>query len=172
MHIRKSTSPDSQFIRKLHLEAFDSNEREVVSRLALELASASEPVLSLVAVEEDEIIGHVVFSPMKIIPGNDVFAYILAPLAVVPARQKQGIGTQLIQSGLNALAEMGVDAVFVLGDPNYYKRSGFYVGHSINAPYQLPYPEAWLAKELKAGALQGVTGTADCMPALMLPELW
>lgn len=172
MHIRKSTLSDSQLIKQLHLEAFDSNEREDVSRLALELISESESVQSLVAIEGDEIIGHVVFSPMRITPSNDVLAYILAPLAVAPAKQKQGVGSKLIQSGLDTLTAIGIDAVFVLGDPNYYSRSGFNIRHSVKTPYQLAYPEAWLALELKAGSLQGVSGTADCLSALMFPKLW
>lgn len=172
MDIRKSTSADSGLIRKLHVEAFDVSEREAVAKLALDLIDESESVLSLVAVENDEIIGHVVFSPMKIMPDDNLSAYILAPLAVAPDRQKQGVGSRLIRSGMDALAEMKVDAVFVLGDPDYYGRSGFRAGHGVSAPYPIPYPEAWLIREVTAGALQGVSGTAQCLAVLMDPEHW
>ena len=154
------------------MEAFDSNEREVVAKLALELVGESESVLSLVATEDDEIIGHIVFSPMKIASNNDSLAYILAPLAVAPAKQKQGIGSQLIQFGLKTLSEIGVDAVFVYGDPNYYNRSGFNRRHKIEAPYKLEYSVAWLAIELTENSLQGVSGTASCLSPLMSSELW
>ncbi len=172
MNIRESLTSDLESIRNLHLEAFGEEEGETVSKLALDLAGGSSSILSLVAVEEGAVIGHVVFSPISISNNDNLSGFILAPLAVLPSEQKQGVGGRLIQFGLDTLAKNDVDAVFVLGDPNYYSRSGFHTGHDVNPPYSLPYPEAWQAKELKVGALQGVSGTVECVSVLMSPELW
>ncbi|KHD07787.1 hypothetical protein PN36_29015 [Candidatus Thiomargarita nelsonii] len=174
MNIRESLNSDLESIRNLHLEAFGEEENEEVSKLALDLASDSDSssILSLVAVEEGAVIGHVVFSPISISNNDNLSGFILAPLAVSPSEQKQGVGSKLIQFGFDTLAKNDVDAVFVLGDPNYYSRSGFHTDHDVNPPYSLPYPEAWQAKELKVGALQGVSGTVECVSVLMPPELW
>jgi len=172
MNIRESLSSDLESIRNLHLEAFGKEESEEISKLALVLADDSSSNLSLIAVKEGAVIGHVVFSPIDISNNDNLSCFILVPLAVSPSEQKQGVGSKLIQFGLDTLAKNDVDTVFVLGDPNYYKRSGFHTGHNVNPPYSLPYPEAWQAKELKEGALQGVSGTIECVSALMSPELW
>jgi len=172
MNIRKSLTSDLESIRNLHLEAFGEEESEEVSTLALDLAGVSSSILSLVAVKVGAVIGHVVFSPISISDNDNLSGFILAPLAVSPLEQKQGVGSKLIQFGLDTLAKNDVDAVFVLGDPNYYCRSGFHTGHDVNPPYSLPYPEAWQAKELKVGVLQGVSGTVECVSALMSSKLW
>lgn len=172
MEIRQSLSSDLKAIGALHLEAFGAQENEIVSKLALALAGLASPVLSLVAVNKEQVIGHVIFSPVSISTNTTLSCVILAPLAVSPAVQKQGVGSRLIRSGLDNLAKRNVDLVFVLGDPNYYCRSGFKPCKQIKPPYLLPYPEAWQAKELKAGVLHGVSGTVACLPPLMSPELW
>ena len=172
MEIRESLASELSSIGDLHLEAFGEEEGEQVSKLAVELASNSPSNFSLVALEEDSIIGNAVFSPVGISNHADLSGFILAPLAVSPSRQKQGVGSRLIKTGLDVLAKKQVDVVFVLGDPNYYGRSGFHTDHDVNPPYSLPYPEAWQVLELKAGILKGVSGTVKCAPALMYPELW
>lgn len=60
----------------------------------------------------------------------------------------------------------------VLGDPNYYARSGFAAGHNIEPPYKLKYPEAWMARQLVDGVLDKVKGTARCAACLSSPEYW
>jgi len=170
MTIRKSLASDLEPIKNLYLDAFGDEENEDVSRLALDLASDSSSTLSLVAVEDDMVIGHVVFSPVIILNNENITSFILSPIAVSPL--KQGIGSKLIQFGLNTLAKNNVDTVFVLGDPNYYRRRGFHTEHDVKPPYSLSYPEAWQVIELKVGALNGVSGTVECVSALMSPELW
>lgn len=172
MIIRKSLVSDLDPIKNLHLEAFGDEENEIVSNLAVDLASDSSSTLSLVAVEDDEVIGHVVFSPVTISNNENISSVILAPLAVSPLKQKQGIGSKLIQFGLDMLAKNNVETVFVLGDPNYYRRSGFHTEHNVKPPYSIPYPEAWQVIELKVDALKGVSATVECVSALMSPELW
>lgn len=172
MDIRESLTTDFESIKALHHEAFGDEENEEVAKLALNLASDTPSNLSLVAVKGTAVIGHIVFSPVSISNNDYLSGYILAPLAVAPSSQKQGIGSDLIQYGLDVLANNDVDAVFVLGDPNYYRRCGFHTAHNIKPPYSVPYPEAWQVKELKAGVLQGVSGTVECVSVLMVPELW
>ena len=172
MEIRESSTSELDRIRELHLDAFDAEENEEVSRLAVELAVDSATNLSLVALDDGLIVGHVVFSPVSVSNHVELSGFILAPLAVAPSRQKQGVGSKLIDSGLDTLATRDVDVAFVLGDPNYYGRSGFHTEHDVNPPYQLPYPEAWQARELRTGALEGISGTVQCVPASMCPAIW
>ncbi len=78
-------------------------------------------VISLVAVEADRVVGHILFTRL----GAPFPALALAPLAVVPERQRRGIGSRLIRTGLDAAAQGGWRGVFVLGEPGYYGRFGF-----------------------------------------------
>ncbi|CAG34972.1 GNAT family N-acetyltransferase [Desulfotalea psychrophila] len=172
MIIRESKSRELEAIYALHMAAFDADERELVAKLAIDLIKAAHPLLSLVAVSDDLVIGHILFSPVSISNNDNLSCFILAPLAVSPARQRQGVGSQLIEHGLRTLTAQGADVVFVLGDPDYYSRSGFHPVHDVSPSYSLPYPEAWQAKELRVGALQGVSGTVECVSVLMSPELW
>ena len=92
---------------------------------------------------------------------------MLAPLAVDPAVQRQGVGTALVQEGVRRLTDLGFAKLFVLGDPGYYRRHGFAAETAISPPYQLP--EEW------AGAWQGLPlgeGVADLAGTLRVPEPW
>lgn len=175
MQIRPSTSADFDAIHALHLAAFDESEAETVANLACDILTdeSAEPLISLVADENQSIIGHIVFSAMSIQDADDVNAAILAPLAVAESHQKQGLGTQLIQAGLSQLKQQGVNAVFVLGDPNYYQRTGFEAGHHVATPYPIEYPtEAWMALRLDDGDLTSLRGVAKCCDTLMDEALW
>jgi putative acetyltransferase len=116
--IRGEKQADSQAIHELVAAAFRRpDEAVVIDRLR----SASACVISLVAVEGDEIVGHVVFSRM-IAPFR---ALGLGPISVKPSRQHTGIGSLLIRTGLDQAREAGWQGVFVLGDPRFYSRFGF-----------------------------------------------
>lgn len=173
MIIRESLNTDLTSIRALHLAEFGEEENQVVSKLAVALVNDLSSNLSLVAVEGDDVIGHVVFSPVTISNHEKLSSFILAPLVVASSVQNQGVGSKLIQFGFDTLANRGVGSVFVYGDPNYYSRSGFGTADNVKPPYVISYPaEAWQVKELKADALQGISGTIKCVSALMEPELW
>lgn len=171
MEIRESAPSELASIEALHMDAFGEEENQAVSKLAVELARQDRS-LSLLATDSDQILGHIIFSPIRISGNENLSGFILAPLAVSPFHQKQGVGKALIQHGLNYLQAQGVGVVFVLGDPNYYGLCGFQTKHEIQAPYAMPYPQAWQVIELKSGALEGVTGVLECVPALMSPDLW
>jgi len=173
--IRESVESDKKAIGKVHLNAFDQSEGETVSQLAIDLLEdkTAQPILSLVAEQDNEIIGNVIFSSVSIEGAENVSAYILAPLAVSMFAQKKGIGTQLINKGLETLKQRGAEIVLVYGDPNYYLRTGFKAGHKLKPPYKLEYPlEAWMAQEMVEGVLTKTQGTVRCAKALSSPDFW
>jgi len=175
MKIRESVENDKKSIRKVHENAFDQSERDTVSQLAIDLLEdkTALPILSLVAERDNEIIGNVIFSSVNIEGVEGVSAYILAPLAVTRFAQRSGIGTQLINKGLEILKERGAEIVLVYGDPNYYMRIGFKAGHNLKPPYKLKYPEeAWMAQELVEGTLSKTQGIVQCASSLNSPEYW
>ena len=174
MKIRESVENDKKSIRKVHKNAFGQSEGETVSQLAIDLLEdkTALPILSLVAEQDNEIIGNVIFSSVNIEGAEGISAYILAPLAVIKDNQRKGIGTKLINQGLESLRKRGAEIVLVLGDPNYYTRTGFKAGHNLKAPYKLEYPEAWMAQGLVEGVLTKAQGVVRCASSLSSPEHW
>ena len=139
MNIREATTLDCDSIHHLYCSAFDEQERELVSKLASELFTEKSTlkIISLVAEIKGIVVGHIACSPIGI-PGNPSFrGYILAPLAVLPAYQKQLIGSRLVKCAIACLEDMDIDILFVYGDPNYYGRFGFSSELAIN--YIPPY---------------------------------
>ena len=177
--IRPATELDQEAIDRLLLDAFGEPQgHEIVALVHALLADATaEPRLSLVAVEEGAIVGHVLLTRATIEPdGRGVEARILAPLAVAPGRQGQGIGAALIREGLSGLAASGVDLVLVLGHPGYYPRHGFKPAAALGleAPYPIPavHTEAWMVQALRPGVIGTVQGTVRCARALDEPQHW
>ena len=103
------------------------------------------PILLWVAEADNVVVAHVSISPVTLSEHADWRGYALAPLAVTPEHQKSGIGTELVQRGLQHLSEMGVHMVFVYGDPEYYGRFGFVAETAVPyvPPYALEFPSAW-----------------------------
>ena len=175
MQIRESAENDKDTIRIVHQNAFGEPEGEAVSQLAIDLLEdkTAQPILSLVAEKNKKIIGNVIFSSVNIKGFKGVSAYILAPLAVVKDNQGKGIGTLLINKGLETLKERGAEIVLVYGDPNYYMRTGFKAGHNLKPPHKLKYPEeAWMAQELVEDILTKTQGMVQCASSLNSPEYW
>ncbi len=173
MRIRAATAGDAAAITRLHEQAFGAPDGPVIARLVSELLQhpSAQPLLSLVATEDAGISGHALFTAVRI-DGKACKGFILAPLAVAPDCQRKGIGKTLLEHGCGELAARGAEFVLVLGDPNYYARADFTATHSIRAPYELRYPEAWMARELSVGALAKATGTVTCAAPLMQPQHW
>ncbi len=175
MNIRASVENDKNAIRNVYLNAFDQPEAEIVAQLAINLLGdrTAFPLLSLIAEQDDEIIANIIFSSVNIEGAQSVSAYILAPLAASNFVQRKGIGTRLINKGLDILKQRGAEIVLVYGDPNYYKRIGFHVAHNLKPPYKLKYPEeAWMALELVENVLKKTPGTVGCAASLNSPEYW
>lgn len=124
--IRTEDTADYNAVRRVVAEAFaraeytDGDEHNLVDRLRM--TEAYIPALSLVAVVDGEIVGHIMFSRVHI---GTVEAIALAPLAVLPAYQHRGIGLALIQAGHRRAQELGYSCSVVLGAPGYYAKSGY-----------------------------------------------
>lgn len=179
MEIRSSRHADIDAIAKLHREAFGPQEGEVVAALAIDLLGdpTARPVLSLLAEENGELRGHVLFSSVSVVDGSlSVPGRILAPVGVSSKVQGMGIGSRLIRAGLEQLRAVGVRLVFVLGHPSYYPRFGFEPAGrlGLEAPYPVPdrVADAWMVLELEAGHLGHVKGTVQCAEVLNQPEHW
>ena len=129
------------------------------------LHAGKSDVLSLVYFDE-EIVGHVAFSECGTPEYPNKFS-LLAPLAVSPSKQKQGIGSELARHGLQILSEKGVMKAFVLGDPNYYGRFGFEPEPGVLPPYELPteWAAAWQSMALSDTAV-------NAHGKLMVSEPW
>ncbi|WP_108651139.1 GNAT family N-acetyltransferase [Dongshaea marina] len=174
LNIRETNADDHPLIRQIHEDAFGEPEGKTIAQLACDMLNdeTAKPLLSLIAHRDNRPVGHILFSNVTIEGHEQQSVFILAPLAVSKECQHQGIGGQLIQQGLQRLKERDADIVIVLGDPNYYGRFGFGGSHHIQAPHPLAYPQAWLASELKPGALNTAVGIARCADALSDPEYW
>lgn len=161
--IRQSRPDDMAFIERLYPAAFPNEDLLPLVRTLL----AGEPeILSLLASIDGALAGHILFTICGI-TGTPANAALLAPLAVASEWQKQGVGTALIREGLDRLEQAGVAQIFVLGDPAYYRRSGFKVETAIAPPYPLPgeWRGAWQSLSL-GGA------TPPSQGKLLLPEVW
>jgi putative acetyltransferase len=124
------------------------------------------PDLSLVAVKEGKIVGHILFSPIIIetAKGN-IQALSLAPMAVLPAFQNRGIGSELVQEGLSRCRRLDHKIVVVIGHPDYYPRFGFILARPQGLAVAFPVPdEAFMVQELVPRALESIKGTVRYPP--------
>ncbi len=154
--IRKEEDRDRTNIYELNKQAFGSTgEADLINRLR---ASAS-PIVSLVAESDGEVIGHIVFTPVKIDGFPELNLMGLAPMAVAPKVQKSGVGSALVHAGLRACRELETGAVVVLGHIDYYPKFGFRPAHQFNCSCEFDVPkEAFMIQELKPGYLQDASG--------------
>ena len=156
MLIRAEKECDRDAVRAVNLSAFESPaEADLVDALRQE----AHPIVSLVAVEDAEIAGHVMFSPAIVAGRPDLQVMGLGPMAVVPGYQRKGIGSALVRAGVDQCRRLGFDAVIVLGHPHFYPRFGFVpaVRFGIHSGYEVP-DEAFMVLELHPDALSGISG--------------
>lgn len=162
--IRAETAAEHRAVRRVNELAFDGpGEATLVEALREE----ARPYISLVAVSEGDVVGHVFFSPVTIEAEEAVStAMALGPMAVLPAYQRQGIGSQLVREGLKECLRAGQEVVFVLGHPHYYPRFGFAPASAQGLRCLYPVPdEVFMVTELRAGALAGRRGIVRYHPA-------
>lgn len=160
MKIRAATARDAEGIRNVHLNAFPTaGEADLVERLAHD----GDVAISIVAGDE-AIAGHILLSWMRAdADGRGLRALGLGPLAVIPERQGEGIGSALIQAAVAKARANGAEIIFVLGEPEYYGRFGFSVAAA--APFESPYAGPHF-QALALGDLQPLTsGIAEYAPA-------
>lgn len=163
LEIRESVQADVAAIESLYPKAFPD---EDLIPLVRDLLHETEIVISLVGVIDGQIAGHVIFTKCGV-AGHGVKAALLGPLTVVPAWQRQGIGSAIVRAGLQELKKADVLLVCVLGDPAYYGRLGFLPETLVEPPFRLPaeWQAAWQSQYLDDTAVR-------CDGELQVPQQW
>jgi putative acetyltransferase len=151
--LRAANSNDFPAIHEVVRQAFG---RDDEAQLVESLRAEDVVLLELVAEEDDAVVGHVLFSALPLISSEKmVHAAALAPMSVHPQYQRRGIGGALIHMGQAMLTHQGVEAVIVLGHPDYYTRYGFSPELASNLDHPFPPGPHFMARELEPGALDG-----------------
>ena len=158
--IRREQETDFPQVYELNIAAFESDEEaRLVDRLR-----GVEGYLSYVADSEGSILGHISFSPVTLDDTSRPFAG-LAPMSVLPAFQRQGIGSSLVEAGLEGCRAERLTAVFVLGHAEYYPKFGFRVAEQFGFRCEYPVPsENFMVLELQPGCLKGESGLVKYDP--------
>lgn len=179
LEIRRSTKTDRGDIENIHTKAFGEEKGPEIAALVNGLFDdkTAIPLLSLVAVENDRLIGHILYTKSVLTQTDTpISIQLLAPLAVLPDAQSKGVGSKLIKEGLRQLKDSGVALVFVLGHPDYYPRCGFTTAGVLGfeAPYPIPdeHAGAWMVQALKEGVIGNVKGKVQCSDVLNQPQHW
>jgi putative acetyltransferase len=158
--IREEQSDDIAGVHVINEVTFgESAEAEIVDSIR----SVCPDVVSLVAVDVGRILGHIFFSPAFVsTPGGAVQGMGLAPMAVLTERQRQGIGSLLVQAGVDAMRERGCPFVIVLGHPEYYPQFGFVPAsqYDLSCQWDGVPDDAFMVLVLDEATMSGVSGIA------------
>lgn len=158
--IHEEKPPDFEQVYHVVSKAFEQDEE---ARLVERLRGV-DGYIALVAEKDGLVVGHVAFTPLTLDDEKTDFSG-LAPMAVLPEYQNQGIGSRLVNEGLKAVAEKGFSAVFVLGHSHYYPRFGFEIAKTKGFRCKYPSPdESFMVVELVHGALEGKGGLIKYRP--------
>jgi len=164
MIIRAETPKDYKIIYEVNEKAFENNSE---SKLIDKIRTSENyiPELSLVALKEKEIVGHILFSKLKIVnEKGGVEVLSLAPMCVLPEYQNQGIGSELVEKGLRISKDLDYNIIIIVGHPNYYPRFGFTParekGLEVSLKMEIP-DEAFMVCELEKDTLKDVTGIVE-----------
>jgi putative acetyltransferase len=160
VRIREERPGDADAVRAVHERAFG---RPHEGRLVDLLRQNEATMLSLVAVADGKVVGHIYFSAVLLGPGDEeVVGSGLAPMAVLPELQRTGIGTTLVATAIQMLRVYGCPFIVVLGHPRFYTRFGFVPAsrHGVACQWDVP-DEAFMMLPLDAATLRGVRGTAQ-----------
>ncbi|BAZ92518.1 N-acetyltransferase [Thiohalobacter sp. COW1] len=179
IRIRTTTDADTAAIAALLNAAFGPDQGPEIAALVADLLHdpSARPLLSLAATREGRMVGYILFTHTQIAGAEPtVSSAILAPMAVHPDHQGQGIGGRLIAAGLEQLKAAGVQLVFVLGHPGYYPRYGFDPAgeRGLEAPHPIPGEQAaaWMVQELQPSVIGNVSGRVVCADTLNDPKHW
>ena len=173
--IRTETESDHTAVFEVIERAFanepvsDHDEQYLVERLRM--SEGFLPHLSLVAEWREQVVGHILFTPIQIVDGDQTYPSLaLAPVSVLPEFQGRGIGGQLIEKGHAVARSEGHSSVVLLGHAHYYPRFGYKPAHTfdIQLPFEVPL-ENCMAIELEPGSLLQVKGTVQ-YPQAFFPE--
>ncbi len=165
MEIRGRQPADDAAIGHLNDLAFGGGYE---SRLIEDLRAADLAAVELVAIEQTEIVGHILLSVLAVAFGQKAIrALTLAPMSVRPDRQRHGIGSALVPAGLERARERGWQAIIVLGHPEFYPRFGF--SAELARPLKSPFSgNAFMALEIEPGVLRGRDGRVVYPPAFRI----
>jgi len=155
--VRPERPGDEAAIARVNDEAFGQADE---SRIVAAVRRNGHAAISLVAVSAGAIVGHILFTPVSLEPGDATFQGLgLGPMAVAPTLQRRGIGSELVTAGLVECAKAGCDVVVVVGHPEFYPRFGFRRGSAYDLRCEFDVPdEVFMAAELRPGALAGRRG--------------
>lgn len=158
--IRHEKLEDHEAVYRVNALAFQQpGEANLVKKLR-----GNKPYISLVAIKDKQIIGHIFFSPVTL-EDKEFNALGLAPMAVLPEFQNQGIGSKLVRHGLEECKNQGFETVVVLGHPEYYPRFGFVPAKTKGITCEYPVPdEVFMILELKPGILNERSGIIKYRP--------
>ncbi len=146
----------------MHLAAFGG---PVETKLVQLITERKKALVSLVAVNDDRVVGHILFSAVTMAEAPDGFRAVgLAPVAVLPDFQRQGIGAKLIRQGLERARQARYDAVVLIGDPAYYSRFGFRRGADFGLDNEYGVRDEFMVLPLRDGALANVSGMVKYLP--------
>lgn len=161
--VRAETTEDYAAVRQVNELAFG---RLAEAVLVDKLRAIADPQISLVAVKDAQVVGHIFFSPVSIEIGDSASPALgLGPMAVLPEYQNQGLGSQLVRAGLQECQRIDCNVVVVLGHSEYYPRFGFVPAKQKGLTCEWPVPdEAFMVAELKPDALAGRRGLVKYRP--------
>jgi putative acetyltransferase len=159
INIRQEQPEDIAAIRSLNIEAFG---RPQEANLIEMLRTSGGILLSLVAANEDQIVGHILYSPVTVGSGEKKIAGAgLGPMAVLPEYQRRGIGAKLIEFGTKRLKQSGCPFIVVLGHAEYYPRFGFRAASEYGLKCEWNVPDnAFMALVLDESKISGLSGLA------------
>jgi putative acetyltransferase len=163
VRIRKERPEDITAIREVNKRAFgQTQEADIVD----EIRDKCSDLVSLVAVMQNHVVGHILFSPATVESKNRTVGGMgLAPMAVLPEYQRQGIGSELIRTGIAQLKARRCPFVIVLGHAEYYPRFGFEPAsrHGIRSECEVP-DDAFMILVLNESGMHGISGVARYRP--------
>jgi len=159
--IRPEQAGDAASVRQVNERAFGTPaEADLVDALR-----GSDGCISLVAAVGGAVVGHIMFTPVTLDAAAAIRAAGLAPMSVLPAHQRAGVGTELVRAGLAACREQGYAAVVVVGHPSYYPRFGFTPAHTYGLRCEFDVPrEAFMVAVLDAYVLPHLAGLVRYRP--------
>lgn len=170
--IRESRPDDQAALEALYPAVFPEEDLLPLLKALLE----EEAVISLVGIDDGLVAAHIALTACRIAgdpTGDPERVALLGPLAVAPARQRNGIGSALVEAGLQRLKQDGTKRVFVLGDPGYYRRFGFRPDGDVAPPYPLPveWEGAWRSLGLDDDR-PAIHGSLEVPAPWREPSLW